>query len=160
MVAASSKVLFQPGVGYQATPPLFMGALVTSRPNHVISQQSTSEPDSRPRFSLSSAGRKREGVSERARERTHKAGAKWNLAYDPRSVTVLPPQAAPGYKKDFNVIFKMGYSRRQFSFQPGMSPLVNSSQQYPPTPPISLLDLEKNDQLPLVFSGAGRCGVE
>lgn len=89
MAAAASKVLFQPGVGCQVTPPLFRGTLVTLHLNRVISQQSTNEPDNRPRFSLCFA------EPERKREGVHKARAKWNLAQDPRSVTVLPPRLLP-----------------------------------------------------------------
>lgn len=73
MAAAPGEVLFQPGARCQATPPLFRGTPVISRLNCVISQQSTNEPDNRPRFLAlicrAAAGR-REKKKRRGRERT------------------------------------------------------------------------------------------
>jgi len=111
MAAAPGKVLFQPGVGCQLTPPPFRGTAVTSRLNRVISQQSTNEPDNSPRFSLgfSEPGRKREGACE--------ALVKWHLARHPHPVTALPLWLQD--TNSFNVIFNTGDSNYTFYFHPG-----------------------------------------
>lgn len=96
MAPALGKVLFQPGVGGQATPPLLGGTPVTSRLNRVISQQSTNEPDNRPRFSFlfCRAGAKERGGSARGR-------SQMELGLRPTFCHCTSTTVAPGYKKPF-----------------------------------------------------------
>lgn len=62
MAAATGKVLFQPGVRCQATPPLFRGTPVTSRLNRVIHKRTRQQAKVLALFRGAGVGARREHV--------------------------------------------------------------------------------------------------